>query len=289
MSQTKPTVLAAYNLVGDDIYYHHTRTEPTGEKYYHAPGAHSQYEVHYLIEGKLSYIIDGVTYRVREGDMIFVAPNEIHMLEIDGSSAYERMVILFDMEILGRMMKSLGASLGAFSEEKSNRIHVMNADAVRSFGASEIMRDIIASDSEPEYKKLEVISKLIRFVIAIDKIVSSGAAALSKPTQADPIVTAVSEYIERNISKKIKLDELAASLFVSPSTLSHRFHRIMGLGVGRYVTMKKMYHAAALISSGASASEAAIRVGYDNYNSFFHSFREIIGSSPSALIHRDDR
>ena len=55
-------VLKQYNLIGDAIYYHHVRTEATGGEYLHPSEAHASYEMLLLLEGEISYIIEGETY-----------------------------------------------------------------------------------------------------------------------------------------------------------------------------------------------------------------------------------
>ena len=107
MSFMKDTVISKYSVIGDDIYYHHTLSVSDGRDYHVSPEAHTQYEVLYLLGGALTYVIDGERYTVKEGDMIFVSPNELHSLEISGKMPYERIVLLFDMEILRVMMKSM--------------------------------------------------------------------------------------------------------------------------------------------------------------------------------------
>ena len=177
-------VILKYNVLGDDLYYHHTKTEITGDGYRVSPDAHTQYEVLYLIDGELSYVIDGESYQVKRGDMIFVPPHEIHTLYVNGKLPYERMVLLFDMEILLVMMRKMGVTLGAFSYEKKNRFHVIEKALVEKYGLGALLLQIIKSP-EDAYKKLDIISKLINFVIAIDKLISDNTEWFKKPDFCD--------------------------------------------------------------------------------------------------------
>ena len=77
------TILKSYNALGDDFYYHHTRSAPSDTRYSNGPESHRQYEILYLIDGSISYIIEGETYKVSAGDIILVSPNEIHTLKIN--------------------------------------------------------------------------------------------------------------------------------------------------------------------------------------------------------------
>lgn len=277
----KETVISKYSVLGDDIYYHHTRSEADGGYHTSVPDAHAQYELLYLLEGELSYIIEGESYRVGKGDMIFVSPNEIHTLDVNGNLPYERIVLLFDMEILNVMMKRMGTCLHAFSYGRKNRFHVIDSSTVKNHGLERILSDIIESEDDG-YKKINIISSLIRLVVSIDRIISESTPYFKKPDKRDMLVSAVSEYIDRNIEREIRLEDIAKELFVSKSTLCHKFSSVMNLSVGRYITMKKIYRAVLLIKNGASSRSAAEAVGYDNYASFFYNYKRIIGHSPSV-------
>ena len=274
------TVFKKYNVVGDDICYHHTATEPSCDRYYHGPEAHLQYEVLYLLKGQVSYIIEGETYEVREGDMIFVAPNEIHTLKIEGSRPYERIVLLFNMSILHRLMRELEVSLGAFSEGEKNLFHIIGRGEVKEYGLDKILHSIIMEDGDENRKKLSIISKLIKFVLTIDRVTQESSH--TAPLSSDTLVRAVTEYVDLHMGEPIRLDTLAEELYISKSTLCHRFSDLMNMTVNKYVITKKMYRAAEMLRDGYSAQAAAEAVGYDNYTSFFYNYKRVIGVSPTV-------
>lgn len=275
-------IFKKYNLVGDDLCYHHTVTYPKGECYYHGPEAHLQYEMLYLLGGAVSYIIEGETYDVKKGDMIFVAPNEIHTLKIDGNEPYERIVLLFNMNILHGIMRELGVNLGAFSYDGKNRFHVIERCDVEKYALDKMLLSIIEETGKEEHKKLKIVSKLISLVVSIDKITSESKNNFTPSRASDRLVRAVTEYVDRNIDRQIRLDELAEELYVSKSTLCHRFSSLMNMTVNRYIITKKIYRATELMGEGYSAQAAAEAVGYSNYTSFFYNYRKIMGVSPTA-------
>lgn len=276
-----------YNVVGDDICYHHTVTEASGNGYYHGPEAHQQYEVLYLMDGEISYIIDGDTYDVKEGDIIFVAPNEIHTLMIGGDKPYERIVLLFNMDILDRLMRELETTLGAFSYDGKNRFHVIGKTDVKKYGLDRILLSIINEDGEEGHKKLGIISRLIRFVILIDRITSDSENNFTAPSYSDRLVASVTEYVDRHIGEPIRLDTMAEELYVSKSTLCHRFASLMNMTVNQYIIAKKMYRATELLRDGLQAQDAAEAVGYDNYTSFFYNYKKVMGIPPTSVTKGD--
>ena len=282
MNEYRDVVFTGYNVLGDDIYFHHTLTEGH-VSYQHPPEAHTQYEVLYLLEGELTYVIDGASYRVDKGDMIFVAPNEIHSLDIAGGRKYERAVLLFDMSVIRDIMRRLGVGLKAFSAGEKNSFHVIRGSDVKNFGADTAFMNIINCDEDNEYKHLAIIARLISLVIVIDRIVNDGKVNMKQPYRIDPLVLAVNGYVDKHILEPISLDGMAEALYISKSTLCHKFASSVGLSVKRYVTMKKMYKAADMLRDGVKATDVAEDLGYDNYATFFYNYKNVIGTPPSGL------
>ena len=274
-------VLKQYNLIGDAIYYHHVRTEATGGEYLHPSEAHASYEMLLLLEGEISYIIEGETYTAGPGDMIFVAPGEIHAIRIDGRKPYERLVLLFDIDALRSMMRELCAPLEVFSREAGERLHIVPRALVSEYGLDRLLGEIFSCEDEDRYKRLFIMSKLLGFMIQTDKMFSAHKERLASPTSKDGLVSAAVTYIGEHISEPIRLEDVADHLFVSKSTLCHRFAKTVHMTTMHYILLKKMHRASDLLRNGYSASEAAAMVGYSNYTSFYYNFKRLMGRAPA--------
>ena len=274
-------VLKQYNLIGDAIYYHHVRTEATGGEYLHPSEAHASYEMLLLLEGEISYIIEGETYTAGPGDMIFVAPGEIHAIRIDGRKPYERLVLLFDIDALRSMMRELCAPLEVFSQEAGERLHIVPRAFVSEYGLDRLLGEIFSCEDEDRYKRLFIMSKLLGFMIQTDKMFAAHKERFASPTSKDGLVSAAVTYISEHIGEPIRLEDVADHLFVSKSTLCHRFAKTVHMTTIHYILLKKMHRAAELLRKGYSASEAAAMVGYSNYTSFFYNFKRLMGKAPA--------
>lgn len=282
MQTPETAVLKRYNLIGDAIYYHHCRTEATGEEYLHPSEAHRQHEMLLLLEGEISYIIDGETYTAGAGDMIFVAPGEIHAIRIDGKKPYERLVLLFELEALQQMMRELSVSLAAFSQDAEKRPHILPRALVSEYGLDRLFLEIFSCEDADQYKRLFILSKLLCFMIQTDKLIGANKACFAAPISTDALTSAAVTYINEHIGEPIRLERMAKDLFVSQSTLCHRFAKSMNMTTMNYILIKKMHRAAELLEKGHSAAEAAAMVGYDNYTSFFYNFKRLMGKAPGA-------
>ncbi len=269
-----------YSHIGDDFFYHHTVSEPQEGEHYRGPEMHRQHEVIYLINGKITYVIEGETYEVTPGDVLFVRPGEIHTLIIDGALPYERAVLLFNMTPIERMLCDAGVDVYRLSDEFTSRLRLINASTVKAYNLDALLMDVVHSDEPEPYNRMRVIARLLDFISALHRLASSDAHEATPPLRVDPLVNHTIEYIDAHIDERIALEDICRELFVSKSTLCHRFSEYMKISPGRYIAIKKMHRADELMHGGLSASEASRLVGYENYTSFFYNFKQIMGVSP---------
>ncbi len=268
------------NTVGSSIFYHHTLTTAQPADYTIGPEAHRQHELLYLICGNLTYQIEGRTYEVHPGDMILIPPNDIHSLQIGSGSDYERMVFHFNLELLTQMLKGLSDEPLSFRWD----IHapVIPSRICRQYKLHDLLTSVIENTENRQYRNPYTVSKTIELVIQLDKLFADRKLSMIQPTTVDPLIQRMIDYIDGHMMQPISLDSMAAELYVSKSTLCHRFRSYMNVTVNRYITVKKIYYAAELIQKGMSAAEAALAVGYSNYTTFFYNFKQIIGTAPAA-------
>jgi AraC family transcriptional regulator, arabinose operon regulatory protein len=106
-------------------------------------------------------------------------------------------------------------------------------------------------------------------------------------SRLDPRIEAILHMLSDQMSEPIRIVDLAASVGLSASRLSHLYKE--GLGESILTTLNRMrIRQAALLISQASrtATQAALDVGFQNYNHFASLFRRYIGVSPKELRSR---
>lgn len=99
----------------------------------------------------------------------------------------------------------------------------------------------------------------------------------------NPYVESAVEYIERNLDRRITLEELGEASGVSRYHLCRLFREAIGTSPGQYVIRRKLDYAAVLLrSSNLPVGEIAERVGFENSMYFSNAFHHYMGSSPSS-------
>lgn len=279
MAMNNLRILKEYTSKTGAFHFHHAVT--TGTEEIIGPESHRLFEVLYLLHGNLEYSIEGEHYAVGEGDVILISPNEIHSLKIGGETAYERIVVMFDMQALGSIFAEERIPLHDLLFNNFQRFRVIKKEMAEKNQLRELFFAIVENDETKEYEQLAFISHLIRLIIAMDKLLGRENASFWNSTTVNPLIKRIIEYINDNIFSPLRLDDIAKHAYVSKSTVCHKFKEDMNISLNQYITIKKIYRAQELIQAGMSAQQASAFVGYENYNSFFYNYKKIIGVSPS--------
>lgn len=91
-------------------------------------------------------------------------------------------------------------------------------------------------------------------------------------------------YIDKNLDRAIKNEELADIFYVSVSHLYLLIKQLAGLSPQQYITARRMLMAHSLLKEYRnSISIIAQRVGYIDTASFSHAFRRYFGCSPKSI------
>ena len=100
----------------------------------------------------------------------------------------------------------------------------------------------------------------------------------SDPSQ---LIAAVSNYIQHNLSKPITTEQIAASLYISRTHLSARFHRETGTTLSDYILKEKTEEAKRLLRyTDKSLAAISAYLGFSSQSHFSRTFRKCAGITP---------
>jgi AraC-like DNA-binding protein len=93
----------------------------------------------------------------------------------------------------------------------------------------------------------------------------------------------VTQYIEQNLQRPLRLDELGAVLHVSPYHFAHLFKRRTGVSPHRFILLQRIERARILLAAPVVPIAAVARsVGFRTPSYFSATFRRITGVTPSG-------
>ena len=276
---TYKTILE-YKLKDECFAVRHTYRDPWNEDTLYGPEAHRKFEIIYVVQGEERYNIEGEHYLIQDGDIIFVMPNEIHSMVGNHLRAFERILVYFDFDMLREMFAVADIKIDETFMELRRVNRVIPEKLVKKHGIKDIIFEMAAIDPNDKSAGFSLMSKIFELIVRLTNT-ATDTEEVVLPVIKDQVVKDVIDYIEEHISEQISLDDIANKLYVSKSTLCHKFSENMNISVNRFIATKKIYYASELIKSGKSACEAAVAVGYDQYTTFYHNYKQIMGRSPS--------
>lgn len=98
---------------------------------------------------------------------------------------------------------------------------------------------------------------------------------------SEAIVSRAKAYIMEHISEEISMEELAASLYISPNHLTRSFKKEMGKTPIDFLIEQRMFLAKELLEqNNFSISMISAKVGYGNYSYFTKIFKKFYGKTP---------
>ncbi|MBE6629771.1 MAG: AraC family transcriptional regulator [Ruminococcaceae bacterium] len=222
---------------------------------------HAQFELIAVLTGDVCITLEGEEIRLADGEAILIPPLCYHIITARKKCTYRRLTATFDE---GALPHALRIPLG------ESRFHPFRTDVRQT----DRLRALCKEDS-PFYAPLAgaLMIQLLYASFTDARQVDTGVA--------DPVLHKALLYIEEHLCEKLSLDDIAASIPASKSFLCHRFQERMKVSPKQYILQKRMAIAAKLIREGISPTEAAARVGYDNYSNFYRIYKKHRGDIPS--------
>lgn len=240
---------------------------------------HHQIEMLYIVNGSMDVQIDRQTYFLRKGDVVIVGSNQPHRelanntecihLQFEGSG-------YFDIGILSywALFARTGYSLSKINYIFSNNRRAKRI-AVRCIQG--IFQEMNKRETGYEAAVGMLIHKLLLTLLREDTLGVLPRIDHLGMMRLQPVL----DYIQRNITGKIKVEEVRKVAGFSYAHFLKYFKEIVGMTFVDYVNAQRIKEAERLLlTEPVSVEQAAERVGFYNTGHFYKVFRKINRCSP---------
>lgn len=99
----------------------------------------------------------------------------------------------------------------------------------------------------------------------------------------NPYISKILRYIENNIGKSLRVEDMVALVPMSRRTLEETFSKSIGTSIYRYIIQTRVSRFQKLIMGGLSPSQAAMELGLE-YKSLSREFKRQTGLSPKEFL-----
>ena len=231
-------------------YYRHARRVPPSMKRQQL----AVNDLTILLSGKLSYVVDGVSYERSGGDVIFIP-----------ARAYrERMAVAESADYVSFNFDGIRPEL----------------PTVMPGGAhSEIVLLLSALDKIAEKPGLSFEPRCGEILSVVISVLED----LCRAEKMSDLTRSILDFLHTNYKRKITLRDVAEATFFTPVYCDTVFSREVGRSILDYVIFLRISEAERLIIEGSmSIGEIAEAVGFSDSNYFSRMFKRRTGYTPSA-------
>ena len=235
-----------------------------------------------LLSGKVTYVVEGVTYFLQPWDILLVQHNLIHVPIIDPNEPYERIVIWLNAGYLGEHSYG-GADLSAcFDTCRERGFHLLRLEKERRLVYMRLVTELEAALRDQDFGH-ELLSNtyFLQLLLAINRdSLQDRRPADGQSFRCDPKMGEILRYIADHLEEELTVDAIAGRFYMSRYYLMHRFKETTGYTLHQYISQKRLLRAGELIRAGVPVMKAAEQSGFRDYSTFLRAFRSTFHMSP---------
>ena len=236
-----------------------------------------------LIDGDLTYYIEGKAYILKPWDILFVNKNEIHKPVVNPNKYYERIVIWLNPDFMAKYAQGNNDLLKCFEVAIKNNYNLLRLNMKSIEIIKNLIQDIQNCNNSNEFGS-EILkeSLFVQLMVLMNRLfLNSDKNRDIEDIQYDKTIEGVLNYINSNLENDLSIDTIASEFFISKYYLMRKFKNQIGSSIHNYVVQKRLILARSLISEGLSMSSVCSRCGFNDYSSFVRAFKKVYGVSPS--------
>ncbi len=230
------------------------------------------------------YIIEGTSYPLGPRDIAFVREGEIHRPVIHKDGPYERIVIYVNPGFLSRVSRP-SADLSSCFRRAPGEAGVMRLASGHTNELLSQMEKLERTARGDGFANgLYTEALFVEFMILLHRALFSRELGTVREAEADKKIQPLLGYIETHLSEDLSADILAKEAYLSKYYLMRRFKAATGYSLHRYITMKRLLHARAMLaeSSEQTITEISAASGFSDYTAFFRAFKSQFSVTPQV-------
>ena len=239
-----------------------------GTNYNFSGEKHSYWELTYVDKGELLTTIDGVSYHLKQGDLIFYAPMQFHTQSTFEKISSSYLTINFKMNF-------------NHADLLCNKIFSIQRDSY--FIVTRLIEELSNNNLYSDDLSLCYLKELIIQMLRLDNShFHSKPTTHMQQTYENELLNDILLYIDNNIYEKISVSTLCEHFCISTSMLHSLFRKNMNNTAKNYINELKLSKSKELIrNSTHTLSEISEMLGFSSIHYFSKKFKSYFNISPT--------
>ena len=230
---------------------------------------HEYYVIGFIESGQRRLSCKNKTYIIGTGDILLFNPLDNHTCEQIDNKTLDYRCLNIKPEIMQKAVIDITGNdyLPRFATPVAYRSEQV-----------ELLQELhrMMMEEQVEFAKDEVFYFLIKQLI--EKYTEP--VAPSEPETVNQGIRGICEYLEKNYTEHISLNDLALMSKMNKYSLLRTFTRIRGITPYRYLETVRINQAKKLLEQGMEPIEVAMQTGFADQSHFTNFFKNFIGLTP---------
>lgn len=236
------------------------------EKHYfdeYGKHSHSFFEIELIIMDEMECIVNGKKYYMKQGEMIFLKPGDVHELKSINNKKVCVITVAFESNTF----------LGKFDLFKIQNVTWRVNENIQNL-FYELFKERDINDEYTNLMLYDILEHIIVFILR--------NSSVSQSKKSERGITFALGYIRENFSEQVTLEEISNQCGYSVAHFSKKFKSVTGKTFVEYLNDVRLNYAVNILSnSNVRITDLAFDCGFGSVRNFNREFRKKYGCSPN--------
>ena len=247
---------------------------------------HPFWEMVYVTEGTLRIACQERVYTMKQGDLVFHRPMELHRLWSVEDSSFRILVVGFCAS--GSLLSQLKSTAFVLTQQQQEDMDGLIRRLQQTFPDCQPQFLRYVTECREAYaSRLQIFANdLELFLISLLHESQQTQEKTQSLSQSAQLYGRIVEELNGSPDGWITARQIAQRLHCSESQIKQTFARYSDIGIHKYLLKLKIAAAMQLLEQGCSVNDTSCRLGFSNQNYFSTVFKRETGIPPSRYVRK---
>jgi len=244
--------------------------------------SHDFFEIEFVLSGSATQILNGESYEVQKGTLIFLHPYDYHEYIVPKGGNFNRVNISFSMFYADAKTILELLQMPPFVIDVTDESEFDFLAGLLTFAAKEYMASVKHNGPRADYKYSHpFIRSLVECVFKF--LFAQRNESKILPVARESNMQKILAYIHSNFRENMTLDDISAFVSLSTQYTCNIFKDALSKTIKQYINELRLAYAAELLKTyDLSVNEICYECGYQTLSHFLREFKKMYGVSPLA-------
>lgn len=257
-------------------YFYRVRTPD-----YRFPGErHDFFELTYVDTGALYTVVDDVTYRLNEKEMIIYGPGQYHSQYTSKDQSVSYVTIMFNMKNVGprsadNWYNVLINKVFPYNKKTYSLVKTLVQESATGIPYMDSLMNCLLTETVIRLLQAEYVAPV------------ANSSSIVRQNYQDELFNRIAAYIESKIYEPLTVAEICHQFSLSRSSLQLLFKNTVNQSPKKYISDLKLEKSCQMLRENKyTISEISLKLGYSSIHYFSNAFNQKYHISPSEYARR---